>query len=220
MKLSFVGSGGALRLRMASRLVVLLACGPIFGSAPLRAKPPQAVTVPPPQVIPPTDTRTGPARKLSEIHLKNDLLKMSGEWWGKRFDEFPESVGLKPGDYSASDDPTATVDPTAKGNKVIFLHQGISADKWTPKELAVFAFTFKASDGLRLAEIKGFLGNRSEADMAKVLTRRYGEPTQILRALNFTTYVWDFDESVLNLNFMSFMIVPKVPGKDGLSGQH
>lgn len=158
---------------------------------------------PDPELPPlPSDTRVGPPRALEEISEDSDLVKLSGGWWGKSFDEFPMLSGLTAPDYSTGSD------PTNPGKKVLLPRADISIRKWAPRELVPFVFTFQESTAQGLIEIAGFLGGQSQEKFLKILTDRYGSPTRILRALGFTTYVWDFDRSVLEVNYIGFKIYP------------
>jgi hypothetical protein len=157
-----------------------------------------------PQSDPATVIRRGHARRLDDIEGGSDLLKLSGSWWGETLGTLPAIAGLKEGHFQVADDP----DPAQTGRKILHPLATASESLWSPPELEPFAFYF--DDQLGLVEISGFLGAKTEDAYLKTLTDRYGEPTSEVEVLGFVSYSWEYDQSVLSLNFMSFAIRPNL----------
>lgn len=177
-------------------------------TAPVPAGPQNGVTV-------------GPTYKLSDIAAQNDLVKLSGQWWGVAYDNFLSASGMKATDFLVMDDPVDTtvkeLSPTADLRR-----------NWTPAVLPPLVFKFDSNKGL--VEISGFLPKASantnvaqtlpvgvtedQAAVVSVLAARYGKPTRILGNPNApalgATYVWDFDKASLEVSSIEFRLFPSV----------
>jgi hypothetical protein len=145
------------------------------------------------------DETTPAPRQLSAIADDRDLVKLSGRWWGQTLAAFPELVGWQPGDYTSANEPGA-----ANGD---LKPNSLTASNWTPQLLTPSIFHFEPSFGL--FKIEGLLGEHVQASVVGALTIRYGQPTRILPGPNSSSiYIWDFDSSVLRLEFSQFSISP------------
>ena len=164
---------------------------------------------PPP---PSTVVVKGTTHKISDISWKNDLVRLSANWWGLTYDKFPSVVGMKPLDYQLTDNPLSTKED--KGKVVLPTHDFCSKN-WTPEELEPLAFLFRGDEGL--VEIKAFLPEKKGdanpmASVVRTLVARYGSPTTIQESPYLpgisTLVVWEFDKTVLEVNSLSFKIYP------------
>jgi len=136
----------------------------------------------------------------------DDLVELSGGWWGLAFESFPEVAGLKYGTYAQGDD------PVDRHYRVIMPFSGKIADKWIPKELMPLEFKFTSTNGL--VEISGFLPRESTQDgVVTALIQRYGPPDQKAAALNMVTYIWHLKTTVLEVSGWTFRLAPNKPGE-------
>jgi hypothetical protein len=177
--------------------------------------------VPPPPD--PCGVVVGPRYRLSDISPKDDLVKLSGDWWGTDINRLPTAAKMKTGDYSVGDERV----PRRQKFEILLPTTEFGSKNWTPQELRAFAFKFKNGEGLVL--ITGLLKQASadqldsaqplptgmavsQAVAVKALTSRYGKPTRIIGFGSApsvgTTYVWEFDKAILEVSSALFNLSP------------
>jgi hypothetical protein len=161
---------------------------------------------------PPTVVIKGPTHKISDIPWKNDLVKLSANWWGLSYEKFPSVVGMKAQDYSSGDSPGSAQE---KKEKVVMPTHDFCLKNWTPEELEPLAFVFRGDEGL--VEIKAFLPEEKGdanpmASVVKSLVARYGNPSTVEGSPYepgiSNLAVWKFDKTVLEVNSLLFKIYP------------
>jgi hypothetical protein len=133
--------------------------------------------------------------------IASDLFRLSEDWWGVGFEEFPRVASLGKNEYAAGEEPSSP-------SYMVIMPTGlVNSRMWTPKELDPLAFRFLKQKGL--VEISGFLrkGDTQE-EVLKVLRDRYGKPTRSMQALNMTIYLWIFGKSALELSPFRFKLFP------------
>jgi len=129
----------------------------------------------------------------------NDIVRLSESWWGTSIDDFPIKAGLRPGEYSITDNPTKARE------KIIMISIG-AASRFEPSELPAYALYFNY-DNL-LYEISWFIKGTIE-EVLIVLTNRYGKPNSEIQVIGMKAYSWSFDNTSLELRHNLYQLIPK-----------
>lgn len=177
-----------------------------------------------PQLSPapdPCGVLVGPEYKLSDISRKDDLVKLSGDWWNTTPERFIALTKMTTPDYTLGVSPI----PGEQNFKSLLPTPELRSKKWTPQELPPLEFKFKDHQGL--ISISGFLKQAgadqldpnqklptgitvSQAAAVRALASRYGKPSRIIGFAIApglgATYVWEFDKTILEVSGATFIL--------------